>query len=184
MQAPGWLSGVRHHASPHFDARPEGTPVDLLVLHYISLPAGKFSGDAILRLFDGTLDVRAHPGFAALEGVRVSAHFVIRRRGQVIQCVAGDARAWHAGASSFQGRERCNDFSIGVELEGDEHHRFTESQYRSLFHLVPKLRTRYPLRWVTGHENIAPGRKFDPGPMFDWSRTMNALAPMGLSKPI
>lgn len=182
-ESPGWLAGARRVPSPNFDARPPGAVVDLLVVHHISLPPGRFSGDAIERLFTNRLDPLADPAFAALRGLRVSAHFLIRRRGELLQFVATDARAWHAGASQFRGRERCNDFSIGVELEGDGTHRFTEPQYRRLARLLAILRERHPLRWIAAHSDIAPGRKLDPGPCFDWSRALAAREARGLTRP-
>ena len=180
---PGWLAGARRVSSPNFDARPAGAVVDLLVVHHISLPPGRFSGDAIERLFCNRLDALADPSFAALRGLRVSAHFLIRRRGELLQFVATDARAWHCGASQFLGRERCNDFSIGVELEGDGSHRFTEPQYRRLARLLATLRERHPLRWIAGHSDIAPQRKRDPGPCFDWARVLAAPEAKGLARP-
>lgn len=183
LQAPGWLACARRVPSPNFDARPAGVEVDLLVVHHISLPAGSFRGDAIERLFTNRLDPRAHPSFEALRELRVSAHFLIRRRGELLQFVATDARAWHAGASRFMGRERCNDFSLGVELEGDGEHRFTEPQYRRLARLVAMLRERHRLRWMAGHSDIAPGRKHDPGPRFDWARVLALPEASGLVRP-
>ncbi|OJX06799.1 MAG: N-acetylmuramoyl-L-alanine amidase [Burkholderiales bacterium 70-64] len=180
---PGWLAGARRVPSPNFDARPPGTAIDLLVVHHISLPPGRFSGDAVERLFTNRLDPHADPSFEALRGLRVSAHFLIRRRGELLQFVAADARAWHAGASRFMERERCNDFSLGVELEGDGEHRFTEPQYRRLARLIAVLRERHPLRWIAGHSDIAPGRKSDPGPTFDWARVLAAPEAAGLERP-
>lgn len=175
----GWLRGARHRPSPNADDRPSGTRVDLLVIHYISLPAGFFAGPAIEQLFSNTLRCDAHPTFASLEGLRVSSHFLIRRHGGLLQFVDVDRRAWHAGVSSFQGRERCNDFSVGVELEGDGERDFTTAQYRKLDLLIAALRARLPLRWIAGHSDIAPGRKPDPGPRFDWAR----VAGHGLDRP-
>lgn len=169
--------------SPNHDERPEGAAVELLVVHYISLPPGRFRGDAIERLFTNRLDCAAHPAFAPLRELRVSAHFLIRRDGELVQFVDADRRAWHAGVSSFDGRERCNDFSIGVELEGDGAHRFTARQYRMLRRLLARLRERYPLRWIAGHSDIAPGRKDDPGPLFDWRRLKGAREARGLVDP-
>lgn len=166
----GWLAAARAVASPNFDARPAGTRVELLVVHHISLPPGRFSGDAVERLFTNRLDASSHPSFAELRALRVSAHFLVRRRGELLQFVDTDARAWHAGVSRFLDRERCNDFSIGVELEGDESHPFTEAQYRRLRFVIAALRERHPLRWLAGHSDIAPERKRDPGPLFDWMR--------------
>ena len=179
----GWVSGARPIASDHHDERSTAATVDLLVIHHISLPPGRFSGDAIERLFTGTLDAAAHPYFAGLAGLRVSAHFLIRRRGEICQFVGTDRRAWHAGVSEFQGRERCNDFSIGIELEGDGEHPFTQAQYRRLAALTRLLCERHPLRWLAGHSDIAPGRKFDPGPTFDWNRYLHDLEGMRLSRP-
>lgn len=142
--------------------------MDLLVLHNISLPAGEFAGDFIDDLFLGKLDYRARQEFAELEGLRVSAHFLIRRNGALLQYVSCDQRAWHAGASTFLGRCGCNDFSIGVELEGTDNVPFEQPQYDSLAALVAALIEAYPIRFLAGHSDIAPGRKTDPGPFFDW----------------
>lgn len=182
-QAPGWLACARRVPSPNFDERPDGVAVDLLVVHHISLPAGSFRGDAIERLFTNRLDASSHPSFAALGELRVSAHFLVRRRGELLQFVDTDLRAWHAGVSRFLDRQRCNDFSIGVELEGDESHRFTEAQYRRLRCLIAALRERHPLRWLAGHSDIAPERKRDPGPMFDWTRLHAMTEASGLVRP-
>lgn len=169
--ARGWFSGVRRIVSPNADRRPPGTPVSLLVIHNISLPPGVFEGDAITRLFTNTLDTGAHPYFAQLEGLKVSAHFLIRRSGETIQFVACGRRAWHAGVSSWQGRDRCNDFSIGIELEGDDHQPFADAQYTALARLTRRLRRAYPfINSMAGHSDIAPQRKTDPGPHFDWAR--------------
>lgn len=179
----GWLRSAFARPSPNHDARPPGVAVELLVIHYISLPPGRFGGDAIERLFTNCLDPAAHAAFESLRTLRVSAHFLIRRDGQLIQFVDADLRAWHAGVSSFLGRERCNDFSIGVELEGDDRRRFTARQYRMLRRLIARLRERHPLRWIAGHSDIAPGRKFDPGPLFDWQRVTRARESRGLVDP-
>ena len=179
----GWLRSAFARPSPNHDARPPGVAVELLVIHYISLPPGRFGGDAIERLFTNCLDPAAHAAFESLRTLRVSAHFLIRRDGQLIQFVDADLRAWHAGVSSFLGRERCNDFSIGVELEGDDRRRFTARQYRMLRRLIARLRERHPLRWIAGHSDIAPGRKFDPGPLFDWQRVTRARESRGLVAP-
>jgi AmpD protein len=178
----GWIAGARWLDSPHHDERPAGAAIELLVIHHISLPPGRFSGDAIARLFTGTLDTSAHPFFAQLAGIRVSAHFLIRRRGELLQFVATAHRAWHAGVSRFAGRERCNDFSIGVELEGDGEHPFTGAQYRRLAQLTRLLAARHPLRWLAGHSDIAPGRKQDPGPFFEWSRFEASVGEAGLRR--
>ncbi|MFG6448589.1 1,6-anhydro-N-acetylmuramyl-L-alanine amidase AmpD [Roseateles sp. BYS180W] len=166
----GWWHAARRLESPHMDARPDGVSVDLVVLHAISLPPGQYGGPQIEQLFMGVLDTQAHPATAGLQGVRVSAHFLIQRCGALTQFVSCDARAWHAGASSFQGRERCNDYSIGIELEGLDGALFTPAQYASLARLLKALAQRYPIAAVQGHEHIAPGRKRDPGPGFDWAR--------------
>lgn len=168
-EATGWVAGARRVPSPNFDERPVDSGIDLLVVHHISLPPGRFSGDAIERLFTNRLDALGDPSFAPLRGLRVSAHFLIRRRGELLQFVPTDARAWHAGVSAFRGRQRCNDFSIGVEFEGDGGHRFTEPQYRRFARLLVVLRARHPLRWIAGHSDIAPGRKDDPWGC-DWGR--------------
>lgn len=179
----GWLDGARRVASPNCDARPRDAVVDLLVIHHISLPPGRFSGDCVERLFTNTLDCDADPYFDRLRGLRVSAHFLVRRRGEILQFVPGDARAWHAGASRFMDRERCNDFSIGVELDGSGDADFTAAQYRRLAALTALLRRRHPLRWVAGHSDVAPGRKTDPGPRFDWPRFLASVAPLGIERP-
>lgn len=183
FDARGWHRRARRVPSPNFDARPVGAAPELLVVHHISLPAGRFSGDAIERLFTNTLDEGAHPGFAGLGALRVSSHFLIRRRGELLQFVSCDARAWHAGASSFLGRERCNDFSIGVELEGTGERPYTDAQYRVLASLTRALAARWPLRHLAGHSDIAPGRKRDPGPSFDWNRYGSMLGGTGLARP-
>jgi AmpD protein len=165
----GWWRHARRCASPNFGARPAGTEIDMAVLHSISLPPGVYGGDAIERLFTNRLDCAAHPYFESLRGVQVSAHFVIHRQGQVRQFVSCDDRAWHAGRSSWRGRDDCNDFSIGIELEGLEGECFEPAQYRSAAMLLRSLRSRYPIRAVVGHEHVAPGRKADPGSGFDWA---------------
>ncbi|SOE52085.1 N-acetylmuramoyl-L-alanine amidase AmpD [plant metagenome] len=169
----GWLRpapGVRHCPSPNVDARPEGAEVSLLVIHNISLPPGEFGGPHVEGLFTNTLDHGAHPWLERLRGLRVSAHFFVRRDGEVVQFAATEARAWHAGVSRFAGRERCNDFSLGIELEGTDVLPYTDAQYDALESLAAALRARYPLVHAMGHEHIAPGRKTDPGPAFDWVR--------------
>jgi AmpD protein len=164
----GWYRFAKHVPSPNFEPRPQGMPTDLLVLHSISLPPGEFSGDAIEAFFTNTLDHDAHPYFDQIRGVKVSAHFLIRRGGELIQFVSCDQRAWHAGVSTHAGRINCNDFSIGIELEGVEGERFTAYQYESLISLLPLLLTQYPVRAIAGHEHIAPDRKKDPGNGFAW----------------
>ena len=170
LDAEGWLSGVRRYFSPNYDARPHATRINLLVVHNISLPPGEFGGDAVIQLFTNLLDVKAHPYYAQLEGLKVSAHFFIRRSGEIIQFVPCSRRAWHAGASRWRGRERCNDFSIGIELEGTDAEAFTSMQYASLAKLTRRLQRAYPICEIVGHSDIAPERKTDPGPNFDWSR--------------
>lgn len=171
----GWLAGGRRVPSPNFDARPDGSAIELLVIHAISLPPDEFGGTGICQLFTNCLDPAEHPYYAGIAGLEVSAHFLIRRDGELIQFVSCDARAWHAGVSAWQGRERCNDFSIGVELEGCESLPFEPVQYVVLADLTARLAARYPLRHVTGHEDIAPGRKTDPGPCFDWPRYVASM---------
>ncbi len=164
----GWLARARRIVSPNQDERPEGARVDTLIVHHISLPPGHFSGDAIERLFTNRLDPAAHPYFATIAGAKVSAHFLVRRHGALVQFVATDRRAWHAGVSTLLGRSRCNDFSIGIELEGDSLRDFTPSQYRRLRMLIAELASLHDLHHVAGHSDVAPGRKVDPGPRFDW----------------
>lgn len=166
----GWLPSVRRIVSPNFDERPPETRTTLIVIHAISLPPGNFGSDDIVRFFTNTLDPGAHPYFAEITALRVSAHFLIRRQGEVIQFVSCQQRAWHAGVSVYCGRERCNDFSVGIELEGCDEQPFEEAQYRQLAALIEVLRQTYPIEAVAAHSEIAPGRKTDPGPFFDWQR--------------
>ena len=166
----GWIPGVAAEPSPNHDERPDGTAIELLVIHNISLPPGEFGGTAIAELFGNRLDCSQHPCFADLVDLHVSAHFFVDRRGAITQFVSCGARAWHAGVSSFEGRARCNDFSIGIELEGTDDVPFEGAQYLALARLTDALRAAYPLRAVRGHSDIAPGRKTDPGPHFDWPR--------------
>ena len=177
IAADGWCAAAQAVRSPNFDVRPQDAVVDLLVIHNISLPPGQFGGPAIPALFTNSLDCDAHPYFDQLRALRVSAHFLIRRDGGLMQFVSAGDRAWHAGASSFGGRPRCNDFSIGVELEGTDTDPFTDRQYATLAELTCALQARYPLTDVVGHEHIAPGRKTDPGPCFDWGRYRRLLPP-------
>jgi AmpD protein len=177
--ATGLLAGVRQVLSPHFDERPASVLPTLLVVHGISLPPGEFGGPWVERLFTGTLPTAAHPFFRELEGLRVSAHVFIRRDGQIVQCVPFGARAWHAGPSAYRGRAGCNDFSIGVELEGTDVTPYTEAQYQALAALVAALISAYPsltASEIVGHSDIAPGRKSDPGPSFEWARFRARLA--------
>jgi AmpD protein len=166
----GYATTARQIRSPNRDARPSGIPIDLVVVHGISLPPGQFGGGAIVRLFTNRLDPQAHPYFASIAAMRVSAHFLIRRDGELVQFVSCNDRAWHAGASSWKGRERCNDFSIGVELEGADDIPYAPAQYTMLTRLIRALRRAYPIADVVGHGDIAPMRKTDPGPAFDWAR--------------
>lgn len=170
FDASGWLSGAEHAQSPNCDARPAAAAVDLIVVHNISLPPGEFGGQQIVDFFCNRLDWTAHPYFETIRELRVSAHFLIARDGRIVQFVSCGERAWHAGQSRFEARERCNDFSVGIELEGADDTPFTESQYTQLTHLIGALRRHYPIRAVVGHADIAPGRKTDPGPAFDWER--------------
>lgn len=165
----GWCSNVLRAVSPNFDARPADAKIDLLVIHNISLPPGQFGGPFIADLFANRLDCDAHPYFDRLRALRVSSHFLIRRDGVVTQFVSTNNRAWHAGQSSFGGRERCNDFSVGIELEGTDFEPYSEIQYETLAAITVALQAVHPLADVTGHEHIAPGRKTDPGPFFDWA---------------
>lgn len=182
VDALGRVSGVRYIQSPNHDGRPAGVGIDLLVIHNISLPPGEFGGDAVVRLFTNRLDIKAHPYYAHLEGVRVSAHFFIRRNGEIIQFVSCAKRAWHAGVSNWHGRERCNEFSIGVELEGSDQEPFASAQYHALAKLTRRLCRAYPIRGIAGHSDIAPQRKTDPGPHFDWVYFLNLLGQNKLSR--
>ena len=164
----GWWPGARHLASPNTDERPSGIAIDLIVVHSISLPPGEYGSDAVQRLFTNSLDCDAHPYYDRLRGLRVSSHFFVRRDGAVVQFVSCDRRAWHAGVSSWRGRAACNDFSLGIELEGLEDATFEPAQYDALARLLRALGRRYPIEAVLGHEHIAPGRKRDPGSAFDW----------------
>lgn len=171
----GWFDAARRCASPNFGPRPEGVAIDLVLIHSISLPPGEYGGDAVERLFTNRLDWNAHPYYRQIRGLEVSAHFLIRRDGELLQFVSCDARAWHAGASVWRGRRDCNDFSIGIELEGLEGDAFDAPQYVALAGLIGALRQRYPIAAVTGHEQVAPGRKNDPGAGFDWARLRTSL---------
>lgn len=175
LNCEGVLDGAIQVASANCDERPDGVAVSLVVIHSISLPPGEFGGDAIEKFFTNTLDCAAHPYFQTLRGLRVSAHFLIRRAGDIVQFVPCGKRAWHAGASRYAGRERCNDFSLGIELEGTEDVAYTNPQYEALTVLVGALLGRYPITDVVAHSDIAPGRKTDPGPSFEWERLRAAL---------
>ena len=174
----GWLNGVRRVVSPHFDQRPEPSDISLLVIHYISLPPEQFGGGYVDDFFQGKLDPKVHPYFNEIYQIRVSAHCLIERDGRVTQYVSFNARAWHAGLSSFEGREKCNDFSIGIELEGSNQQPFTEAQYRELAVLTKRIMAAYPQitkQRIVGHCDIAPERKIDPGRYFDWNYYLNLL---------
>ena len=176
----GWLQGVTHRPSPFYDARPAGEPISLLVIHNISLPPGEFGGSYIEDFFQGNLSPDLHPFFQVIAKMQVSAHCLIKRDGEIVQFVSFDDRAWHAGASSFAGIERCNDYSIGIELEGSDFIAYTEAQYQALSALTQTLMQHYPeitLPRITGHQYIAPLRKTDPGLSFDW-RYYRALLSM------
>jgi len=162
--------------SPNQDERPPGLEVSLVVVHSISLPPGEFGGDAIERLFTNRLDPSAHPYFETIAHLRVSSHFLVRRDGALLRFVPVERRAWHAGASTWRGRSRCNDFSVGIELEGADDAPFEGAQYEALALLLMDLRQNLPLRAIAGHGEIAPGRKTDPGPRFDWDRLLVDLA--------
>ena len=183
MNTTGWTAGwwrkARRCESPNFGARPAGAAIDLVLIHSISLPPGEFGGDAIERLFTNRLDWDAHPYYAEIRGMQVSAHFLVRRDGELLQFVSCDDRAWHAGASFYRGRANCNDDSIGIELEGLEGDTFESAQYETLQALVGALAGRYPIDHIAGHEHIAPGRKQDPGDGLDWAVLQRSL---GLSQ--
>jgi len=171
----GWWRPARACPSPNFGPRPPGTTVSLVLLHSISLPPGEYGGDGVERLFTNQLEFAAHPYYSGLRGLEVSAHFFIRRDGRTLQFVSCDDRAWHAGASSWRGRENCNDWSIGIELEGLEGGAFESVQYRQLAVLLRALAARYPIEEAVGHEDVALGRKADPGPGFDWAGLQRVL---------
>ena len=175
IDASGWVAQARHVPSPNHDARPAGARVELLLIHNISLPPGEFGGEQIERLFTNRLDFEAHPYFASLRALRVSAHFLITRDGVLTQFVGCAERAWHAGESLFVGRPRCNDFSLGIELEGTDTLAYTDAQYDVLARLGRTLFAAYPLRAVRGHSDVAAPRKTDPGAAFDWPRFARAL---------
>lgn len=170
----GYLVSAAQLASPNFDERAEGE-ISLLVIHNIGLPPGEFGGDGVERLFTNTLDWDSHPYYQTIPRGPVSSHFFIRRDGRLIQFVSCLKRAWHAGISVWQGRSRCNDFAIGIELEGSDFVPFTDAQYASLQSLTKALRAAYLIRGIAGHSHIAPVRKTDPGPFFDWQRYLLSL---------
>ena len=172
----GWYAFARHFPSPNQGPRPAGASVDLIVLHSISLPPGQYGGDAVQALFTNQLDWEAHPYFQQIRGLEVSAHFFIRRDGGLLQFVGIHDRAWHAGRSHYRGRDNCNDDSVGIELEGLEGDSFEEAQYETLTTLCAALIQALPIAHLAGHEHIAPERKRDPGPGFDWKRLHQNLA--------
>jgi AmpD protein len=171
----GWHPQAQRLESPNFGPRPTPACIDLLVIHSISLPPGQYGGDAVQRLFTNRLDWDEHPYFQSIRGLEVSSHFYIRRDGSLWQFVSCDDRAWHAGQSTYRGRTNCNDDSIGIELEGLEGDTFEDAQYRCLAQLCHELRYNYPIAHIAGHEHIAPGRKQDPGPGFDWAHMKRLL---------
>jgi len=181
----GMMEGARYVASPNCDQRPDGKAPSLLTIHGISLPPGEYGGPWIDALFTNTLDPQAHPYFAEIHSLRVSSHLLIRRDGEWVQYVPFDKRAWHAGVSSYQGRECCNDFSIGIELEGTDDEPYEEEQYKVLAESIAALLAVYPelsSEHICGHSDIAPGRKSDPGPHFDWQHFQHLLADAVLAK--
>ena len=157
-------------ASPNVDARPAPEDISLIVIHNISLPPKQYGGNGVIALFSNQLNPDEHPYYAEIAHLKVSSHFFIRRDGALIQFASCNVRAWHAGASSWQGREKCNDFSIGIELEGSDFEAFEPLQYETLLSLIASIKARYPIQAIAGHSDIAPSRKTDPGPYFDWSR--------------
>jgi len=172
-----WQDAFRYIPSPNHDARPNDAPPTLIVIHAISLPPDAFGGEGVVQLSTNTLNPDEHPYYAGIHTLRVSAHFFIRRDGETIRFVSPDLRAWHAGVSCWRGRERCNDFSIGIELEGCDTLPFEGVQYEQLAALLQQLCAHYPIAGITGHSDIAPGRKTDPGPCFDWPRLAGLLGP-------
>jgi len=171
----GWYESALKLVSPNFGPRPERALVDLIVLHSISLPPGVYGGNEVQQLFTNQLDWELHPYFKSIEGLQVSAHFYIRRNGEIWQFVSCDDRAWHAGASHYRGRSNCNDDSIGIELEGLEGDLFESAQYGALRNLCQAIGANYPIAHIAGHEHIAPGRKFDPGAGLNWTFLQQSL---------
>lgn len=166
----GYLNKVAQISSPNFDARPDNCAINMIVIHNISLPPNEYGGYGVIELFTNQLNPNEHPYYAQIHTHKVSSHFFIRRDGEIIQFVSCLERAWHAGASNWQGRERCNDFSIGIELEGSDFEAFEPKQYQALTAIVKLLKKAYPIQHIVGHSDIASGRKTDPGPYFDWSQ--------------
>lgn len=169
----GWVENVRRIHSPNHNERPQDCEISLVVIHNISLPPTQYGGNGVIELFTNRLNPDEHPYFREIYQRTVSAHFFIRRSGELIQFVSCLQRAWHAGVSNWQGRDNCNDFSLGIELEGSDFDQFTDAQYVTLKSLLGALQWTYPIRDITGHSNIAPGRKTDPGPFFEWERIKN-----------
>ncbi|WP_416189191.1 1,6-anhydro-N-acetylmuramyl-L-alanine amidase AmpD [Neisseria sp. CCUG17229] len=174
----GRWSAARQAHSPNFEARPAGEKISLVVLHNISLPPFEYGNGAVEKLFTNQIRPQEHPFFSVIHTLRVSSHFFITREGEAVQFVSCDDMAYHAGVSSFQGREKCNQFSIGIEMEGCDFEPFTEAQYQTLHHLLNALQAHYPIEAVTGHQDIAPDRKTDPGHFFDWPRLIQAGFPV------
>jgi N-acetyl-anhydromuramoyl-L-alanine amidase len=164
----GWIEPAQHIVSPNFDARPDLCAVDMIVIHNISLPPFQYGGAGIVQLFTNQLNPDEHPYYAEIHTRKVSAHFLIRRDGELIQFVSCHHRAWHAGVSEWKGRERCNDFSVGIELEGCDIEAFEQQQYKTLQFLIKAIKANFPIEHIVGHSDIAPHRKTDPGPYFDW----------------
>ncbi len=171
----GWYKPARWVTSPNFGPRPLPDDITLALIHSISLPPGEYGGDEIERLFTNQLDWSAHPYFEQIRGTEVSSHFVIRRDGELVQFVSVSDRAWHAGRSSWRGRDNCNDYAVGIELEGLEDHPFETAQYQALSKLIDALSQRWPIQAIAGHEHVAPGRKRDPGQAFDWPLLQSLL---------
>jgi len=183
LNATGLIDTAQFIPSPNHDERPAGMAINLLVIHSISLPPDEFGGDGVVELFTNRIDPAAHPYYQSLQGLKVSAHFFIRRDGAVTQFISCNQRAWHAGVSCWQGREQCNDFSIGIELEGSDITPFTDLQYAALIALTRCLCEQYPIQHIAGHSDIAPGRKTDPGPYFDWNRYDSGLNSSLINRP-
>lgn len=170
INAQGYIASSRQIASPNFDDRPKQCEIDMVVIHNISLPPTRYGGNGIIELFTNMLNPDEHPYYADIYTAKVSSHFLIRRSGELIQFVSCMKRAWHAGVSQWQGRERCNDFSVGIELEGCDSEAFEAIQYKTLNALIDTLKKTYPIQHIVGHSDVSPGRKTDPGPFFDWQK--------------
>lgn len=184
IDAAGFAARARQIPSPNRDQRPADTAITLVVVHGISLPPGEFGGDAIEQFFTNQLDPQAHPYYADIAALKVSAHFLVRRDGALVQFASCGERAWHAGASAWGGRESCNDYSIGIELEGTDDVPYAPAQYGTLARLSKALRRRYPITDIVRHSDIAPGRKTDPGPAFDWHQLRRLLGSARLRTPV